>query len=356
MEADSSFTLDDTYVESHAHQTSEISKAYFKTIKDLYFEGMPDGYTNHSMTRMHGSQYLVNTDYDYDHIYWVDIDSLSAKTYELNIPRIVNFFIEGDYMLIVRDGYSMTITRGQQEIGQIEFATEHETCKNGNFIIGRYGQQVGKIVYNLDRFGDLYQIEWQDIKDGKYCKTLVKSNVERFYVDKGLGLATVNVDGTVSLASRTEVDLRQKFDAKTKWNIITCIAKCWIVCGDRDNQAIIACISRKGDIRSKLKLKLASNGFKNPKGMKYGGIFGIRQAFVRGMEGILLVIERDGCCHLISVMYGRMSKLQSVDSIVPSVVKDNQYRVVMSVTATGRKGEFIAGGWNWSKLISLKLK
>ena len=71
-----------------------------------------------------------------------------------------------------------------------------------------------------------------------------------------------------------------------------------------------------------------------------------------------MAIERDGCCHLISVMYGMTSKLQSIDSIVPSEVANDykQYRIVMSVTATGTIGEFIAGGENWIKRISVKLK
>ena len=107
-------------------------------------------------------------------------------------------------------------------------------CKNYQYKRGRYAQQAGRSVYALDYYADLYRIEWQDIRDGNYGKTLVKSNVERFYVDKGLGLATVNVDYTLSLASSIKVDLRQKVDSKAIWTLVICIAKCWIVSGDLD--------------------------------------------------------------------------------------------------------------------------
>ena len=65
-----------------------------------------------------------------------------------------------------------------------------------------------------------------------------------------------------------------------------------------------------------------------------------------------MAIERDSCCHLISVNYGGLSVLQSIDSIVPlDVVKHKHDRIVMSVTATAKRGQFIFGGYNWTKLI-----
>ena len=205
----------------------------------------------------------------------------------------------------------------------------------------------------------MYRFEWQDIKDGKYSKTQVKSSIKIFYVDRGLGLATVNLDHTLSLANRTEVDLKAKVDSEAIWTVLTCMAKCWIVSGDleSDGHAVIAGISKMGNIMSTLKLKLTTNGYKNKDGSyMYGGIFTRHQAYGRGRQGIMLAIERGSYCHLISVVYGRLSRLQSIDSIVPSVLKDKSERVVASVTATGTKGEFIVGGIGWTKRICLKLK
>ena len=112
-------------------------------------------------------------------------------------------------------------------------------------IRGRYELQVGQTVYAVDDDNDLYRIEWRDIKDGYYRRSLVKSNVENFYVDSLLGMATVNVDLSLSLDSGTEVDLRQKVESQAKWTIVTCVAKCWIVSGDLDGQAIIASITKR---------------------------------------------------------------------------------------------------------------
>ena len=211
----------------------------------------------------------------------------------------------------------------------------------------------------MDKDRGLYRIEWQDLKDGKYCETLVNSDVKNFYVDRSIGLATVSKNGILSLASGTEIDLLKIVESKVIWNILTCIAKCWIVSGELelDGQAIMASISKQGDVRSTFKLKLTSNGYKNSKGIKFAGIYSIHDAFVRGRRGIMLAIERDGCCHLISVMYGSMSKLQSIASIVLTDLIDNKSQsIVMSVTATDTKGEFIAGGFYWTKKITIKLK
>ena len=182
--------------------------------------------------------------------------------------------------------------------------------------------------------------------------------MKNFYVDGRLGLATINVDYSLSLASGNDVDLTEKVEHTAKWTLVTCIAKSWIVSGDLeyDDHAIMASVSKKGDVRSTPKVKLTSNGYKNIAGKDYADIFTLHQAYVRGMRSIILATERDGCCHLISVAYGRMSKVESIDSIVPlDVVGYENDRIVHYVINTGTKGAFIAGGENWTRRISLKL-
>ena len=152
------------------------------------------------MTRMQGSRYLMhayNYDASNDESYCVDISTLKAERIELNNSDITNFFIEGENILVVRFYKPMTIFRGLKEVGQIEFTAKQERCKNRKPIRGRYEQQAGHSVYAVDNDARLYRIEWQDIKDGKYRKTLVKSNVKNFYVDGKLGLATLNVNSTL---------------------------------------------------------------------------------------------------------------------------------------------------------------
>ena len=317
--ASNHFKLENMVIRSYAHLRILELKSYFKAIDDLRFDSLPNDYSNESMTRMQGSRYVMHV-YNFDagghESYSVDVKTLTSCRLELN-GAISSYFIEGEYMLMVRSG-SMAILRDLQVIGQIEFESKQEDCKNDISIRGRYEQQVGHRVFAVDNEARLYRIEWQDIKDGKYCKTLVKSNVKHFYVDGGLGLATLTLDDTLSLATGIQVDLRAKVDSEASWTIVTSIAKCWIACSDRDieGHAIMASVNRQGKAKKPLKLKLTSNGYVRKDGNKFAGIYSLHQVYVRGRRGIMLAIERDGCCHLISVTYGRMSKLQSIASIV----------------------------------------
>ena len=358
MEADDSSSplrLENTLIRSYAHFRSfKLLNASFKDTKYLNFEGMLDHYINCSMTKMQGSQYLM--DANHGRLYCVDIDSLKAERLQLDMEMITNCFIEGEYMLLVRFNKPMLILRDRQVIGQIEITVKHEICKNGSSIHGRYAQRIGQSVYAVGKGGGLYRIEWQDIKNSKYRKKQVKSNAEGFYVDKRLGFTTLHFDNTLSLASTTIVDLRQKVDPNAKWTIVTCIAKYWVVSGDFGDQSSIESITNKGDVRSTLKLKLTSNGHVNSYDIEHGGIFSLHQVYARGRRSIMMAIERDGCCHLISVVNGRMAMLQSIASIVSDEIQYKHELIVMSVTATGTEGEFMAGGWNWTKKINLKLK
>ena len=343
-------------------------KAYLKPTKDLHFDGLPKRYVNKTMTRMQGNRYLMqafNCDTDKYASYCVDLDTWKAKRLELFSSFILSCFIEGEYMLVMSNHCSISILRNLQKIGQIEIKGKYQKCKNIKDICGRWSQKASQTVYTLDKDGSLYKIEWKYIKnmknkkDAKDCKELVKSNVTNFYMDGRLGLATFNKDYILSLESGTKVDLRQKFDSKVKWTIMTCVSKYWIVSGDCVNtgQAIIASINKQGNVRSKLKFKLTSNGFNLGYGKNFAGIYSLQNVFTTGRRGIFLAIERDGCCHLISVHYGRLYKLKFIDSIVNlDVVKGEANRIVHCVTATGTKGEFIVGGYGWTRLVSVKLK
>ena len=273
-------------------------------------------------------------------------------------------------------------------VGDIEFEGKQQECKNECSILGRWSLQVGVTVYALDMYACLYRVEWQDIIDGGYGKTLVKDNVVNFCIDKEQGLATLNMNHTLSLPSGAEVDLREKMAIKVEWTIVACIAKYWIVCGDRESQSIVASISKQGYVTSMLKVKLTANGYRKEiirdeeysydgaedsdsqhkmkeyvieyERMKYAGIHTLHQVFARGRKGITMAIERDGFCHLICLTYGRMSKLQSLDLFESHVFDREEGRknhCVTSVTATGTKGEFIIGGMReFNRRMCLNLK
>ena len=363
MMANNRYKLENMLISSRAHFRSVELKAYIKATKDLHFKGDHNDYSNYSMTRMQGSRYLMrvlNNRCCIAQTYIAYVDTMIAERLKLDIhDDTSSCFVDGRYMLVVKNDMPIAILRDLQEIGEIEFDVNLEGCKNGHYLHGRYEQQAGHSVYAVDNEAHLYRIEWQDIKDGKYCKTLVKSNVKHFYVDGGLGLATLTLDDTLSLATGIQVDLRAKVDSEASWTIVTSIAKCWIACGDRviEGHAIMASVNRQGKAKKPLKLKLTSNGYVRKDGNKFAGIYSLHQVYVRGRRGIMLTIERDGGCHLISVTYGRLSKLQSVDSIVNVDRNENKSEwIVTSVTATGSESEFIVGGYGWTKRISLKLK
>ena len=100
MEATQEFGLEEVCIESHAPVKSDIPKAYFKDIKDLEFEGMPDDYHNFYTARIKDSQYLMNAGKDH---YLVDIESLTAKYAAIgnHISGLTNWFIVGKYILLV---------------------------------------------------------------------------------------------------------------------------------------------------------------------------------------------------------------------------------------------------------------
>ena len=183
MMANNPYKLENMLIRSYAHLRSLDLKTYFKATKDLHFDGLPKRYSIESMTRMHGHRYLMHAGndatLDYES-YCVDIDTLKAERLELNIEYIVNCSIDGEYMLVLKLIDPIAIFKDLQEIGQIEFDAKADRCKNTHFIRGRYEQHVGHSVYAVDRLARLYRIEWQDIKDGKYDKTLIKSNVRNF--------------------------------------------------------------------------------------------------------------------------------------------------------------------------------
>ena len=318
--ANDRFRLENMLIRSYQHFRSFKLSASFKAIDDLHFEGMPDNYTIYATNRTQGSQYLMNV-FDYDSrkhdTYCVDVDNSIAKRLELAIEDMTDCLVEGEYLLVLRYRQSMAIFRDLIEIGHIKLDVKHEVDKNCDLIRGRYAQQVGQTMYAVDKYGCLCRVEWQDVKDGKYCKTPVRWNVKIFYVDRRLGLATVNTNNSLYLSTGTNVDLGQKVEYYATWTIVTSIAKYWIVSGDLHSQAVIACINKKGEVRSKIELKKTSNGYVNREGREYenhdssidseqneyasidsedndyAGIYSLHEAYVGGRRGIMMAIERD---------------------------------------------------------------
>ena len=102
-------------------------------------------------------------------------------------------------------------------------------------------------------------------------------------------MATIDLDRNLSLDRGVEVDLIKAVDPLATWAIVTCISQYWIISGDHENQAIVASISKKGDVRSTLEFRLTSNVYEVE-----GSIYALRKVSVAGMRGIMMAIEHSG--------------------------------------------------------------
>ena len=99
------FNLDNMLICSYAHLRSLEFKAYFKASKNLHFDGLPNKYSNLSMTRMHGNRYLMHAynieTRDID-AYCIDSHTLIAERLDHKIEHIDVCFVDSQYMLMVR--------------------------------------------------------------------------------------------------------------------------------------------------------------------------------------------------------------------------------------------------------------
>ena len=74
MEADSHYSLETTFICSNTPETPHMINASFKASDDLIFDGMPGEYCISSLTRMQGSQYVLNG----NGVYITDVETLKV--------------------------------------------------------------------------------------------------------------------------------------------------------------------------------------------------------------------------------------------------------------------------------------
>ena len=141
-------------IRSYVQIRSLEVKAYFKTIKDLHFSGLPKGFDNRSMTRLQGNRYLNNVrnlDTLRRESHCLSVDTMTAERLEVKTEDSTNYcFVEGQYMLAVWHTQPMAIFIELKEVGIIEFRGKQVYCKNNYIIHGRYRQNAGHSVYAVD--------------------------------------------------------------------------------------------------------------------------------------------------------------------------------------------------------------
>lgn len=82
-------------------------------------------------------------------------------------------------------------------------------------------------------------------------------------------------------------------------------------------------------------------------------------AYNRHDRCVMLAIEREGACHIVSMAnHGGLCLMRSIASVFDSgfVTEPQTERIVMSASCTDREGELIVAGWKFVRKICLKLK
>ena len=108
-------------------------------------------------------------------------------------------------------------------------------------------------------------------------------------------------------------------------------------------------------MRRPLVIKMTSNGY----GASHATMYSMRTVYATRHQAVILALERDGCCHLVSVARrGSLTLLMTVDGIVPSSAdaSDLGRHHIASVSNTDEKGVIIVGGKNWIKKLTFMLK
>lgn len=125
--------------------------------------------------------------------------------------------------------------------------------------------------------------------------------------------------------------------------------------GDIGYKSVIAAISGDLSMVSSMNLNMTSNGNIAKSSLE---MMCIKIAYEYMKSAILLTVERDGCCHLLSLSSkGRLGYMQNYPSLVPSNKKysSSNFKAVLSVMSTGKRGLFLVGGHSWMKTIYIKL-
>lgn len=189
------------------------------------------------------------------------------------------------------------------------------TCNNGWTITDRRYYSDEDNVYIIDHADKLHRLSWYNIENQRYPKkTKVATEVENFQVTP-TGLAILSPSGKLSIPNGESLDLRI-INSQAKWSILTQAAGNWILSGDIGYKSVVAAISGDLSMVSSMNLNMTSNGNIAKSSLE---MMCIKIAYEYMKSAILLTVERDGCCHLLSLSSkGRLGYMQNYPSLVPS--------------------------------------
>ena len=165
------------------------------------------------------------------------------------------------------------------------------------------------------------------------------------------GNAILKMAGTLVLNAGRSVNMQDAY-AGVKWSTVIKSADQWILCGDKaDRTSTIFSLDDQGVVTSSV--SILSTAVDGTAFIKY-----LKTAIVRRHQAIILAIDVDACCHLISMTaIGHLHTLESMPTIrrPDAIYPNDSYKRILSMTEADNLGQYIVAGYMWIKKLTVRL-
>ena len=334
-------------IETHATRLSE-----HMAIAGIVLNGMPRRYFALGSSHTRDGRYVM-TVHDCDaHNCVTNAADIGTSTVT-SIDRhgtVVNIATRGNIVVVFKCGKAVVLV-DRKPAGHIDVKCRERWVSDW-YICDRWSQQLNDDIYVIDNSDRLIRISWQDVTAHRYASlAVVDSRVEDFYVHDQ-GNAILKTTGTLVLNSVSRSVNMQAVYAGVKWSTVIKAANRWLVCGDKtDMTSAIVSLDDRGVIISSVSIRTTA---------VYGQAFikYLKTAVVRQHQAIILAIDVDACCHLISMTAsGHLHTLESMPTIRrPDIQYPNEsYKQISSMAETDTEGQYIVAGYMWIKKLTVRL-
>lgn len=268
----------------------------------------------------------------------VDLNSHTAKRLPLKTSTLTSVIVgvHNGAMVVVGSHFNpLEIFRDFSKVKEIRIMSRYRTCKNGEQISERWSQQRGDDIFTIDDDNNrLYRLRWSDILNGKYLVELFANQAEDFYAARNNKMSVLYMNGLLMIDDGKKIELKT-VKKKAKWTIVIRSLSRWIVSGDVDGYAVLASINDKAELESTIEIKLTAlaNGLYQERQKLIPTMYAIKVVFHRRNRPVLLVVERDGCFHLVAQASKRPLLLLKSYGRVSFRCEDHPYDRIIS-TAT----------------------
>ena len=322
-------------------------------VDDIAMIGMPAiKYSVLAMTHALHSRYLMCVN-DHggsnDAVCYADIDA-RAMTSICKHVCVYNIVTRDGIAVVFKYKGNVVVVDDREHAGWTEFKCRQRPI-SGMYVANRWCQQLDDDIYIVDDKDRLMRISWHDVKAGRYAShAVVDSHVEDFYVHDQ-GIAILKTTGTLVINGGQTVCM-QAVDDNAKWSAVVKAADRWLVCGDKtDMTSTIVNLDDQGVVISSV--SILTKAVYDDAWIKY-----LKTAIVRHHQAIILAIDVDACCHLISMTAsGRLHIIDSMPSIRRRDIKypEEKFKQITSMTETDTEGQYIVAGYMWIKKLTVRL-